>query len=70
MPRLFFNVTNFPADEDGMEFEDLPAGRVEALKAFGEMIHEAATNLHGPFEMQVSDEHGTVLLRLALTEEG
>lgn len=68
MPRFFFNVTSLPPDEDGAQLESAVPVRREALRMFGEMIRERASDLRCPFEMEVSDERGEVLVRFILTD--
>ena len=73
MPRYFFHVDDgIPdRDQDGQELPDVRAARVEAIRACGEMLREAADRFSGrEWRMEVTDESGAavITLRFLLTE--
>ncbi|KQS74510.1 hypothetical protein [Rhizobium sp. Leaf383] len=74
MARYFFHVRNgiFAVDQVGLNFETIEDVKMEALRAFSEMINDGEMNswMGDTWEMVVVDPEGVVQFDLSFTIEG
>jgi hypothetical protein len=70
MPRYFFHIVDgkFLVDTDGIELPDMPAVRVEAIAAAGEILKDFATRWTGAeWQMHVTNEAEDTVLKLTFS---
>jgi len=73
VPRYFFHLRyeHDMMDGEGVDLPDFHTARVEAVRAFGEMLQELDGSLKPglPFEMTLADQEGNALFRLRALSE-
>jgi hypothetical protein len=67
MPRFYLHLRRGPdreKDQDGAEFPDLPAARIEALRLARELRASGLPGIAAGLSFEIADESGRVLLRV------